>query len=76
MSRVGAERPVECRTQFFHAEFFVHAGVIRFRGLKPNLTGTHLVPGSIKFTLDLKRLGPYREFLELLGQMLERHRPR
>jgi hypothetical protein len=69
------ERPVEVRTPWFHAEFYLHRGNVKFRALKPSVLGFNLVPGTLKFSLDFRALRDYPTFWKVLEAIMLRHHP-
>ena len=75
MSKRFLSTPEEVRTSWFHAEFHMQEGVIRFRGLRPGSKGFHLIPGPVKFTLDLQKLREFPRFWALLQIIVNRWTP-
>lgn len=81
--RFIAEKPEEVRTPWFHAEFYLIEGIIRFRLLSKSPKGYHLIPGSLKLELNFAALrdgvkggaGGYPRFFALLRLMLDRWDP-
>jgi hypothetical protein len=69
------ETPEEVRTQWFHAEFYMQAGILRILSLKPGQKGFHLIPGSLKVSLDFQKLAKFPRFFALLRAMLDRWDP-